>query len=146
MEVNQRTSHTQDFPACILDANEEYLTTSFITLTGCFRDFLANSTGMVISGGSRSAVRSSSPKMAACCLLSMSCMNDTLRFKANRRSCTQGREVRGVIINFVSLPGNVWTTAAIETKGTVERRCFESSLGQMKLTIVTDFLIRIFCE
>lgn len=46
--------------------NQEYLT-SFMTLTGCFLDFLADSTGRgIISGGGISAVRSSSPKMATC--------------------------------------------------------------------------------
>lgn len=79
---SHRTSHTEDFPnglltkchtsnvyTCIDTTNEEYLMTSFMTLTGCFLDFLADSVGMgIISGGGISAVRSSSPKMAACCV------------------------------------------------------------------------------
>lgn len=73
--------------------------TSFMSLTGCFFDFLADSTGMgIISGGGISAVRSSSPKMAACWVKSMSCMKDMLRFRANSRSCAQ---CRGKTLNFV---------------------------------------------
>lgn len=38
-----------------------------LSLTGCFLDLFVNSAGMgIISGGGRSAVRSSSPNMAAC--------------------------------------------------------------------------------
>lgn len=62
--------------------------TSFESLTGCFLDFLADSIGMgiIISGGGISAARSSSPKMAACWVKSISCMKDMLRFRANSRS------------------------------------------------------------
>lgn len=75
-----------------VETNKQYLMTSFMSLTGCFLDFFADSTGMGIgSGGGKSAVRSSSPKMAACWVKSMSCMNDMLRLRAKSRSWAQSR-------------------------------------------------------
>lgn len=59
--------HTSNVYTCIGIIDKKHLMTSFMTLTGCFLDFLADSAGMgIISGGGISAVRSSSPKMAAC--------------------------------------------------------------------------------
>lgn len=64
-----------------------------LSLTGCFLDLFVNSAGMgIISGGGRSAVRSSSPNMAACWVKSISCRKDMLRFRAKSRSWTQGSD------------------------------------------------------
>lgn len=91
-KVKQKFVHKKTFISITI---RKSLMSHFMSLAGCFLDFFEGSTGMgIVSGGGRSAVRSSSPKMAACWEKSMSCMKDMLRFSAKRRSWTQSERER----------------------------------------------------